>query len=189
MSAKPKPDPLPGDRKRRVFIGGHYDLLPTLRLIADYINALSFPDDMFVPILPIDYDIPIEETIDEDLRMLGQCSYAIFDLSDLGAQLVEMQEARQKRIPTLLVYPVRERRNEPERGRRTVLSFGLPHFGYMTFDELKGIVWRFLWPAPTERDPVPRVIHSPEVDRHARRVRVLLGRDREEEAEEYLAGC
>jgi tetratricopeptide (TPR) repeat protein len=116
--------------------------------------------------------------MDEDLRILNRCAYAIFDLSDLGAQLVEMQEARQKHtsINSLLVYPVRERRNEPERGRRTVLSFGLPHFGYTTFDELKGIIWRFLADAPVERDYSPRFIHDPVLDREIRRSRLAFGR-------------
>ena len=140
--SKPSPESLPGSREQRVFVGGQYDFMPTLRVIAQFICDISSPEKTFYPVIPLDFKIEEEETMDRDLEILARCKYAIFDLSDLGAQLVEMQEARQKQtaIETLLVYPVRERRNEPVRGRRTVLSFGLPHFGYSTFHELKGIV-------------------------------------------------
>lgn len=175
---------LPGARARRVFVGGHYDFLPTLREIARFVEEVSPPGDPFYPVIPIDHDIPVEETMDRDLEILARCAYAIFDLSDLGGQLVEMQEARQKQtsIRTLLVYPVRKRRNEPERGRRTVLSFGLPHFGYTTPYELKGIVWRFLTGMPTRREVPPRVIYRPMLDREVRNVRVLFGRGYLDEA-------
>src|SRR2546422_386276 len=103
-----------------------------------------------------------------DLEILNRCRYAIFDLTDLGAQLVEMQEAKQKKIRSLLVYPVRERRNEPERGRRTVLSFDLPHFGYTNFAELRGCVWRFLTDGPAGRDVYPRTRFDPILDNDSR---------------------
>jgi len=174
---KPSPENLPGAKDSRVFIGGQYDFMPTLRAIERFVKEISTPEKTFHPVIPLDYQIEVEETMDRDLEILGRCKYAIFDLSDLGAQLVEMQEARQKQnaIRSLLVYPVRERRNEPERGRRTVLSFGLPHFGYFTLEELKGIVWRFLMDAPTEKDYPPRNIHDPVLDREIRRCRAFLG--------------
>jgi tetratricopeptide (TPR) repeat protein len=179
------PDHLPGERHERVFIGGHYDFMPTLRLIDQFIRQISCPEKRLVPIIPLDYDIEVEQTIDWDIEILNRCRYAIFDLSDLGAQLVEMQCAKEKpvtRTETLLIYPVRERVNEPQRGRRTVLSFGLPHFGYMTFDELRGIVWRFLMGAPVEKDHSPRVIHDPILDAQIRRIRVLLGQSQPDRA-------
>jgi len=178
------PEHLPGTRQQRVFVGGHYDFMPTLRAIAQFISEFSCPEKKLFPIIPIDYEIEVEETIDWDIEMLDRCRYAIFDLSDLGAQLVEMQWAKQRhtRIDTLLVYPVRGRVNEPERGRRTILSFGLPHFGYKTFDELKGIAWRFLMEAPCELDHSPRIIHDPALDREIRRIRVLLGQSKPDRA-------
>lgn len=184
LNRRISPEHLPGERSQRVFIGGHYDFMPTLRLIEQFISCVSCPEKRLVPIIPLDYDIELEETIDWDIEILQRCAYAVFDLSDLGAQLVEMQCAKQTRIrtETLLVYPVRERVNEPQRGRRTVLSFSLPHFGYMTFDELRGIVWRFLMGAPVEKDHPPRVIHDPVLDAQIRRIRVLLGQSRPDRA-------
>jgi hypothetical protein len=149
--AKPSPEELPGTgRDQRVFVGGQYDFMPTLRQTASFIE--DAPSDVLptearlFPVIPFDYEIEVEETMDRAVEILDRCAYAIFDLSDLGAQLIEMQEAKQKHtsIKTLLVYPVRETGVEPERGRRTIQSFGLPHFGYTTFDELRGIVHGFL---------------------------------------------
>lgn len=188
---KPHPDKLPGkEGQKRVFIGGQYDFMPTLRELARFVGEISSPEKELIPIIPYDFAIPETETMDWDLRNLGRCDYAIFDLSDLGAQLVEMQEADQKRIDSLIVYPVRERRNEPERGRRTVLSFGLPHFGYRTFHELKGIVWRFLTDEASilGKDYTPRIIYDPILDRETRRARILLATGREDKAEEILKG-
>jgi tetratricopeptide (TPR) repeat protein len=77
----------------------------------------------------------------------------------------------------------------PARGRRTVISFGLPHFGYVTFYELKGIVWRFLTEAATGKvDYIPRLIHDPFLDCEIRRVRILLAKNREDAAERVLDG-
>lgn len=187
---KRSPEQLPGEREQRVFIGGQYDFMPTLRDLSRFVQEISSAEEKLIPIIPYDYEIAEAETMDRDLEILRQCRYAIFDLSDLGAQLVEMQEARQnsQSIDSLIVYPVRERRNEPARGRRTVLSFGLPHFGYVTFHELKGIVWRFLTDAPTTKDYTPRVIYDPTLDSKTRRVRVLLATGREDQAEEMVKG-
>jgi tetratricopeptide (TPR) repeat protein len=186
---KPHPEALPGKKEQRVFIGGQYDFMPTLREIARFVCEISSPDKKLIPIIPYDFmksGIPETETMEWDLSILANCRYAIFDLSGLGAQLVEMQEADPKYIDSLIVYPVRERRNEPERGQRTVLSFGLPHFGYRTFYELKGIVWRFLTEAPVIGDYTPRIMYDPTLDCETRRIRVLLATGREGRAEDIL---
>jgi len=185
-TTKLAPDILPGTEDQRVFIGGQYDFMPTLREIAQFVREISSPDKELIPIIAYDWEMAEQETMKKDLEILGRCHYAIFDLSDLGAQLVEMQEAVQKRIESLIVYPVRERRMEPERGRRTVLSFGLPHCGYRTFHELKGIVWRFLTEAPWIPEYIPRIIYDPGLDREIRRIRVLLATHEEDKAKEIL---
>jgi tetratricopeptide (TPR) repeat protein len=193
VQRKLDPDKLKGKPDQRVFVGGHYDAVPTLRAIAQFVKDASSTDKEFFPIIPLDYEIAVEETMSYDLEILRRCRYAIFDLTDLGAQLVEMQEAKQNkdRIRTLVVYPVRERRNEPERGRRTVLSFALPHFGYVNFAELKTSVWRFLTDIPAGRDVYPRTIHDPALDKEVRWIRVLRLRADPEEAVKharYLLG-
>lgn len=176
-----------GTREDHVFIGGQYDFMPTLRSIQRFLERVSTPETPFTPIIPYDFEsIELSDVIDEDLRILNQCRHAIFDLSDLGGQLIEMEEARKKNIDTLLVYPVRKRVNEPERGRSTVLSFGEPHFGYRTFKELREIVWRFLTKMPLHHEYPPRDIADPNLSREMRRVRYLRGEDRLEEAEEIV---
>jgi tetratricopeptide (TPR) repeat protein len=182
------PDQLLGRRDERVFVGGQYDFLPTLREIAHILEAISCPERRVIPVIPYDIHIARHEIMPYDLEILRQCRLAIFDLSDLGAQLVEMREAAQnrERIDTLLVYPVRERRNEPQRGRVTVESFGFPHFGYRSFDELRGIVWRFVTKTAADRDYSPRLIHDPILDRELRRVRLLQGQERFDRARAVL---
>ncbi|MBA3568416.1 MAG: hypothetical protein H0W28_03580 [Pyrinomonadaceae bacterium] len=188
---KPHPEILPGTKDQRVFIGGQYDFMPTLRELARFVHEISSEEKELIPIIPYDFmksGIPETQTMEWDLSILANCRYAIFDLSDLGAQLVEMQEADPKYTDSLIVYPVRERRNEPERGRRTVLSFGLPHFGYRTFNELKGIVGRFLMDEASMlgKDYTPGIIYDPTLDRETRRARVLLATGREDTAEDVL---
>ena len=156
--AKPSPEELPGtSRNQRIFVGGRYDFMPTLRQIATFIETAPSPAGGLFPVIPYDYEIKVEETMERAVEILDRCAYAIFDLSDLGAQLIEMQEAKQKHtsIKTLLVYPVRETGAEPERGRRTIQSFGLPHFGYTTFDELRDIVLDFLAEVSREATAIP----------------------------------
>ncbi len=177
---KPSPERLPGRHpSERVFVGGNYDFMPTLRAIAQFVEEISSKEKKFHPIIPLDHEIWEKETMDRDIQMLYGCERAIFDLSDLGAQLVEMQAAKAhlKWDNILLVYPLRERSNEPQRGRRTVISFGLSHFGYLNFAELKGIVWRFLVGLPTKKDPTPRLIHDPVLDRAIRQIRVLSAQE------------
>jgi len=187
---KGRPDQLPGLFETRVFIGGQYDFMPTLRRIAQYVEDVTPPGETFNTIIPYDYDIEEHETMDWDLAILGQCKYAIFDLSDLGAQLVEMQEAKQKKtmIRSLLVYPVRDRnrRHDPERGKRTIYSFGLPFFGYVEFEELRDIVGRFLHGGPTGEDWAPRKINDINLERHLRFIRLYRGRRQFKKALEYL---
>jgi hypothetical protein len=98
---KRKANDLPGNREQRVFIGGQYDFMPTLRILAEFVRDISTEENTLFPIIPYDYDIPDEETMDGDIRILNDCKYAIFDLSDLGAQLVEMEDARRTVISTL----------------------------------------------------------------------------------------
>ena len=59
-----KPDNLPGDGpEQRVFIGGQYDFLPTLRFIEQIVKDISCPEKELVPVTPIDYEIEVEKTM------------------------------------------------------------------------------------------------------------------------------
>lgn len=180
-------DRLPGQRDQRVFIGGQYDFMPTLREISQFLEEISCEDKVLIPIIAYDFDMSLEDILATDLQILRSCRYAIFDVSDLGAQLVEMHEAYQNRsdIDTLIVYPVRERRNQPQRGEKTILSFRFPHFGYRSFEELKGVVWRFVTKT-SNNDYSPRIVRDPILDRELRRARMLLSDQRWNQAQEVL---
>lgn len=161
-------------KKGKVFVGGQYDFMPTLRKIAEFVTEASTPEKLFTPIIPYDArEILVHETMDQDLTILSQCERAIFDLSDLGAQLVEMHEAKEHGQPAIIVYPVRERKNEPERGKRTVVSFQLPHFGYLTFEELRNVIWYFLLGAGAFRDYPHRSLTNTDLDRQLRHLKAL----------------
>lgn len=189
---RPRPDRLPGAFENRVFVGGQYDFMPTLKWIAQYVREIGPPlvGRRFEAIIPYDYDIREEQTMDWDLAILGQCRYAIFDMSDLGAQLVEMQEAKQKQtmISSLVVYPVRDknRRHEPERGKRTIYSFGLPYFGYVELEELKDVIARFLHGGPRSGEWPTRHVTDPELEKCLRIVKLLRGKDEFGKAWEYV---
>lgn len=86
---KPHPENLPGTKEQRVFIGGQYDFMPTLREIARFVFEISSPERVLIPIIPYDYindEIPETKTMEWDLSILTNCRYANVDLSDLGAQ-------------------------------------------------------------------------------------------------------
>jgi Flp pilus assembly protein TadD len=155
---------LGGPKERQVFVGGNYDFMPILHFIADCVDACPTAQEPFIGVLPFEYEeIPVERTLEEDIQDLLECRHAIFDVSDLGGQLPEMWEAKRNldKKNIIIVYPVRKRRNVPRRGRRTILSFGLHHFGYTTLDELRTVVWRFLRKSTGEKTHYPpRRIHD-----------------------------
>ncbi|MCH8296927.1 MAG: tetratricopeptide repeat protein [Chloroflexi bacterium] len=158
----------------QIFVGGQYDFMPTLRQIAEYVKETSSPAKQFFPVIPFDDpSISVGETLAQDLMILHRCEAAIFDLSDLGAQLVEMQYAKNNGIRSLIVYPIRTRKNVPERGRRTVLSFDMNHFGYLDFQELRSVIWRFLLGGGIQRDYARRDVPDRELDCQLRHVKAL----------------
>jgi hypothetical protein len=89
-----------------------------------------------------------------------------------------MQEAKQKQnmISSLVVYPVRDknRRHEPERGKRTIYSFGLPYFGYVELEELKDVIARFLHGGPRSGEWPTRHVTDPELEKCLRIVKLLI---------------
>jgi hypothetical protein len=46
------PEGLPGKREQRVFIGGQYDFMPTLRELARFVHEISSPEKKLIPIIP-----------------------------------------------------------------------------------------------------------------------------------------
>lgn len=140
------PKELEGTFEQRVFVGGHYDFMPILRFIADCVSEIrTRTSDPFIPVIPYFHNIDPHAVMEEDRQMVRNCARAIFDVSDLGGQLIEIEEAFRLNKPTLLVYPVREDSDlDPERGRLTITTCGHPFISYVTFDELKEKIAIFL---------------------------------------------
>ena len=58
------------ETRGRIFVGGNYDFMPTLRKIADFVKEASTDDRQFKPIIPgDDPEIGERETIKQDLIM------------------------------------------------------------------------------------------------------------------------
>jgi len=80
-------DSLPGSYAKRVFVGGAYDDMPTLRLIEKLIQ-----DRGFTPVIAYDFDIPVDMDVhDHDILLLHVCHYAIFELSVSAGQYNEVE--------------------------------------------------------------------------------------------------
>ena len=136
-------DCLPGTYDTRVFIGGNYDNMPDLRNVKAAIHKLK---GTFVPILPYDdFQIPQDRIYEWDLRLLHNCRYAIFDVTEPAGELFEIARASEFGVTTLFVYKVRGATPAPPRARTMLLQSGThEHRGYMDLSHLERIVDEFL---------------------------------------------
>lgn len=127
---------IPGTYETRVFVGGNYDLISKLRDIKDVIFALKAG---FVPILPYDdFQLRHGEIHDWDLRLLHNCKYAIFDVTEPRGELIEIGRCAEYKAHTLLVYNSREPATEPPKTRTMLLESGAhEHHSYGAFTDLK----------------------------------------------------
>jgi hypothetical protein len=92
-------DNVPGRPQDRVFIGGPTSYLPTLRVIESICISNGKQ-----PILTYDFNISAEKIYKSCIRLLLDCSYAIFEVSESAGQLFEIQKALEFGTPTLLLY-------------------------------------------------------------------------------------
>lgn len=98
-------DKLPLPFSKRVFVGGSYKDLPTLRQIAKYLE-----EKKFMPIIALDFDRPKDMTThDFDLLLLHNCKYAVFELSIPAGQYIEVEGAFSYGIKTYGVCKAREK--------------------------------------------------------------------------------
>lgn len=139
---------IPGTYEARVFIGGNYDFMSRLRDIKAAVFALKAG---FAPILPYDdFQLRRGEIHDWDLRLLHNCKYAIFDVTDPRGELMEIGRCAEYKTLTLLVYNSRGLATEPPKVRTMLLESGEhEHHGYGCFEDLKVIVGEFL----LQKDP------------------------------------
>lgn len=136
-------DILPGSRDSRVFCGGNYDLIGSIR---DVKSAVFQVGADFMPILPYDdYQIPIGQIYDSDLRLLHNCKYAIFEVSMPAGELFEIARCAEYKVKTLLVYQARGPAEAPPRARTMLLESGQhEHRSYRDAPHLGEIVREFL---------------------------------------------
>ena len=139
MSNKLNIDEMPGEYKKRVFIGGNYDLLPTLREIAKYVKEFGFH-----PILAFDFDVPESDIHDYDLRLLHNCNYAIFDVTHSAGEVMELERCKDYRTRVMVVYQTREKERVPAQLSSMILTAGFRRRGFQEFKVLKDIVKEFL---------------------------------------------
>lgn len=141
-------DFLPGSRETRVFCGGNYDLIGSIR---DVKSAVFNVEAGFVPILPYDdYQIPVGQIYDSDLRLLHNCKYAIFEVSMPAGELFEIARCAEYKVKTLLVYQARGPQEAPPRARTMLLESGQhEHRSYRDALHLAEIVKEFL----VQREP------------------------------------
>ena len=137
MVNKLKIDEIPGEWEKRVFIGGNYDFLATLRQIADFVREYDFE-----PIIAYDFDVP--NIHDGDLRLLHNCKYAIFAVSISAGELMELERCKDYGTKTLVVYQARERDTIPNQVSSMILTTGFTKAGYVDFPSLKDCVSKFL---------------------------------------------
>jgi len=137
-------DRLPGTLDNRVFVGGNYDYMPWLRLIRDIVKKCGFQ-----PIFAWDFNVPYDQIHREDLRLLNNCRYAIFEETDPAGDLMEIERARDLEVRLLILFSIRDI-NSPEPPPRLtsmLTTMKYPHMelrGYSSLDELKKIITDWL---------------------------------------------
>ncbi len=136
-------DCLPGTYNNRVFIGGNYDLISSLRDIKAAVYKLN---SGFVPILPIDdFQIPQAQIYEWDLRLLHNCRYAIFEVTLPAGELFEIARCVEYGVTALLVYQGRGATGAPPRARTMLLGSGKhQHRSYRDRNHVENIVDEFL---------------------------------------------
>lgn len=99
----------------------------------------------YQPILALDFDVPIQEIYNYDLRLLASCKYAIFEITFDAGHLAEIAKCQDFNVKTLLVFQARDKNKEPPpSASQMALSSAHQRFGYITLEELKGYLPNFL---------------------------------------------
>lgn len=138
---------LDGTRDKRVFIGGDYDFMPILQEIAEFVRSQHF-----VPVIAYDHNVPPGAIHDEDLALLKECKYAIFEMSHPAGHLMELERAADyEETICFVVYPQRSEENpEPPPNLSEMVKLlliklfeegrGYPPLGYARFEHLENFI-------------------------------------------------
>jgi hypothetical protein len=125
------------ERKDRVYVGGNYDMMPTLREIAKYVE-----DCNKIPILAYNFSVPKGEIHDTDLLLLHNCFIALFELTVPSGALSEIERTKDYNIPCYILYSKRYKKDFLSDQNITTMVKTMPDlkdriYGYSEIDELK----------------------------------------------------
>ncbi len=132
------------ERKERVFVGGNYDMMPNLRMIAKYVEECNK-----IPILAYDFSVPKEEIHDTDLLLIHNCSIAFFELTSPSGALNEIERTKDYNTPCYIFYSKRDKEDFLSDQNITTMVRTMPDLkdriiGYSNFDELKEKVFEII---------------------------------------------
>lgn len=138
------PNKPPGAIHNRVFVGGNYDFMPLLREICKTVF-----DNGYQPIFAYDFEVPKDEIHDHDIRLLHNCKYAIFEVSNPAGELMEIERVRDWQISTLLIYQIRDKGNPtpPPALTSMLKTFKYDRLimkGFFSIEEMKKIIISWL---------------------------------------------
>ncbi len=144
---KPTPDMVKDkghlpDKKYSVFIGGPFKIAAYLRELRKRFLKVR---PKYIPYMSLDFTIKDEHTHDACMEILSNCGHAIFDVSTEAGQYAEIEHARMKKIPSLLVFSaIEEKDKESIPVPAMIRTIGFPIRGFRYLDELEDIFREFL---------------------------------------------
>jgi len=135
------------DRKRSVFIGGPFKIAAYLKELRRIFLQVR---PRYTPFMSTDFIFEEERTHDSCMDILSSCGRAIFDVSTEAGQYAEIEFARIKRIPSLLVFSALEEQDKAKPPVPAMIkTVGFPMEGFCYLDELEEIFRKFLPEKPT----------------------------------------
>lgn len=130
------------DPRRSVFIGGPFKIAAYLKELRRLFLRVR---PRYQPYMSTDFTFKEEETHDSCMKILSSCGHAIFDVSTEAGQYAEIEFAKIKNIPTLLVFSAMNeeaKKNPPFSAIISTVGFQIEGFCYI--DELEEIFKKFL---------------------------------------------
>jgi hypothetical protein len=115
--------------------------MATLREVKKYVSEAGF-----VPILAFDYDVPLHDVHNYDLRLLHNCKYAIFDETHPAGELMEVERARDYGVGVIVLYQIRDpsQTEPPPQITSMLTTLKCEMHGYLTFSDLKKKIMQWL---------------------------------------------
>lgn len=142
MSVRKSIDAIPGVYEKRVFVGGNYLQMATLRDIYKYVKESGD----FVPVLADEYFMEDYMIHDETLRLLHNCKHAIFEVTYPSGQLMELERVRDFGTNCLVLYQIKEPSDViPEQITKMLTTMKYKKQFYRDDIELKKRVKHFLF--------------------------------------------